>query len=78
MYLKYSFFVMLCGMKAVKAAEEGRQTGGVQMYTRPCHINSFCVCAENLPVGCEGLWAEGKVLLESCARGVGLSRELPY
>lgn len=47
-----AFCVMLCCMKFVKAAAEGQQIRGEQMYTRPCHINSFCACAENLPLGC--------------------------
>ena len=68
-----AFCVMLSRMKA---AEGGRQTSGVQMYTRLCHINSVCVYVGNLPLGCEGLWSQGEVFLASIARGVGLLREL--
>lgn len=48
-------------MKVLKAAEEGKQTGKEQKYTRLCHMNNFCVYAESLALGCEGLWSEGSI-----------------
>lgn len=55
----------MCLAKVFKAAEEGRQT----VYTRLCHINSFCVPAL---LDVRGCGQREEVFLATGARGVGL------